>query len=99
MLGINFRRIVNTRLERIIVICIKYSPLKGNFENKQLATMISDPRSLLHQLVACSDTVNYVKDNFAQNLRVYTIIIRKLRAWRSVKINAYIYTDTYMLVN
>ena len=33
MLGINFRRMADTRFERIIVICIKYSPLKGNFKN------------------------------------------------------------------
>ena len=33
MSGINSRRLANTRFERIIVICIKYSPLKGNFVN------------------------------------------------------------------
>ena len=41
MLGINFRRLAITRFERKIVICRKYSPLKGNFENYKLATMIS----------------------------------------------------------
>ena len=33
LLGINFRRLANTRFERKIVICIKHAPLKGNFEN------------------------------------------------------------------
>ena len=33
MLGINFRRLANSRFERMIGIYIKYSPLKGDFVN------------------------------------------------------------------
>ena len=33
VLGINFRRLANSRFERMIEIYIKYSPLKGNFVN------------------------------------------------------------------
>ena len=50
MLGINFRRLANTRFKRIIVICIKYSLLKGTL-------LIEDMHAILFERKMISGAV------------------------------------------